>query len=159
MTQEEKDLLFKELSARHPYGVKLQVRLDYGDNEHKEGTYDAEVEAITSYNIEGTYYDTNMHGMARDWTFTYEEVKPYLRPMSSMTEEEKEELLNRLPKYWNLEIDKLGDLYFDIRDASYPDVELLTDIIDWLNAHHFDYRGLIEKGLALEAPEGMYDRI
>jgi hypothetical protein len=82
--------------------------------------------------------------------------KPYLRPMSSMTEEEKEELLNRLPKYWGLEIDKLGDLYFDICDASYPDIELLTDIIDWLNAHHFDYRGLIEKGLALEAPEGMY---
>jgi hypothetical protein len=32
-----------------------------------------------------------------------------------------------------------------------------VNYIDWLNAHHFDYRGLIEKGLAIEAPEGMYN--
>jgi len=138
MTQKDKDLLFKELSARHPYGVKLQVRLDYGDNEHKEGTYIADIEAITSYNIECTYYDTNMHGMARDWTFTYEEVKPYLCLMSSMTDEERKDFYhNRIQYDGDMFASESGD-------------------IDWLNAHHFDYRGLIEKGLALEAPEGMY---
>lgn len=61
-----------------------------------------------------------------------ENIKPYLRPMSSMTKEEKKEynklLCWRSPK----------------------------KVFDWLNAHHFDYRGLIKKGLALEAPKEMY---
>ena len=65
------------------------------------------------------------------------EVKPYLRPMSSMTEEEKAEYHSLCDSYYGI--------YFDTVDS-----------IDWLNAHHFDYRGLIEKGLAIEAPEGMY---
>ena len=64
-------------------------------------------------------------------------IKPYLRPMSSMTEEEKEELYQ-----------KTG---FRVDDCI-----LGLSAIDWLNAHHFDYRGLIPMGLALEAPEGMY---
>ena len=55
--------------------------------------------------------------------------------MSSMTEEEKLE-------------------YVVVWDSRQP--YLPTEAMDWLNAHHFDYRGLIEKGLALEAPEGMY---
>ena len=67
------------------------------------------------------------------------ELKPYLRPMLSMTEEEKEE-------YNKTENLSLFDLHH------YPTIKSF----DWLNAHHFDYRGLIEKGLALEAPEGMY---
>ena len=37
-----------------------------------------------------------------------------------------------------------------------PYEEYIRKISDWLNAHHLDYRGLIEKGLALEAPEGIY---
>lgn len=35
-------------------------------------------------------------------------------------------------------------------------VETSQQVIDWLLAHHFDYRGLIPMGLALEATEGMY---
>ena len=70
------------------------------------------------------------------------DVKPYLRPMSSMTEEEYKE-------------------YTDIDNRSYScpnDYAHIpaSDRIDWLNKHHFDYRGLIWKGLALEAPKGMY---
>ena len=152
MTQEDKKLLLTDLSARLPYGVKLQVRLDYGDNNHKEGIYDAEIDAITSYNIEVTYYDANTGGKARDWTFMYEEVKPYLRPMESMTEEEDNE--------WNgLNIDPLLEAVKE-RHTRIEDLMLRAKSqykpIDWLNAHHFDYRGLIPKGLALEAPEGMY---
>ena len=63
-------------------------------------------------------------------------VKPYLRPMSSMTEEEKGEY----------------QAFFNYDGVEYPE-----EYIDWLNAHHFDYRGLIEKGLALKASEGMYE--
>ena len=74
-----------------------------------------------------------------------EDVKPYLRPMSSMTEEERNE-------------------YFDFRNQELQRVALaevgrestIAEISDWLNAHHFDYRGLIPMGLALEAPKDMY---
>ena len=68
-----------------------------------------------------------------DFMFDNMEAKPYLRSMDSMTEEESDE-------WAQVESDEWG-----------------INSIDWLNAHHFDYRGLIEKGLALEAPEGMYD--
>jgi hypothetical protein len=134
MTQEEKELLLKDLCARLPYGVKI--------------TWDGKNPlTVTPYIYCAITSEDNIDNIP----------KLLLRPMSSMTEEEKEELLNILPKYWGLEIDKLGDLYFDICDASYPDIELLTDIIDWLNKKMFDYRGLIKKGLALEAPEEMYN--
>lgn len=64
----------------------------------------------------------------------YYQIRPYLRPMSSMTEEER--------KY---------------KDLCFKYDYLAWEYTDWLNEHHFDYRGLIKKGLALEAPEGMYD--
>ena len=74
----------------------------------------------------------------------YERFIPYLCPMSSMTEEERTEYF--LLKH---------------RDNDRDDNIILADeasaIIDWLNAHHLDYRGLIEKGLALEAPKDMYN--
>ena len=69
-------------------------------------------------------------------SFDVEECKPYLRPMSSMTEEEIKEY----------------QAFFNYDGVEYPE-----EYIDWLNAHHFDYRGLIEKGLALKAPEGIYN--
>jgi len=77
-------------------------------------------------------------------------IKPYLRPMSDMTEKEKDEY-NRFifdyeyDDYWN------PGKY---RDA--VEVYMMDELIDWLNAHYFDYRNLIERGLALPAPEGMY---
>jgi alpha-L-arabinofuranosidase len=61
-----------------------------------------------------------------------QDIKPYLRQMSSMTDEELYEWTHT----WIM--DTTAEKY------------------DWLNIHHFDYRGLIEKGLALQAPEGMY---
>ena len=134
----DKELLLKDLSARLPYHVRCKIWLKDGTTE--EGPLDLE------HNYGNVLQDAFYYNKIKD-------IKPYLRPMSSMSEEEKEELLDRLPKYWSLEIDKLGDLYFDICDACYPDIELLTDIIDWLNAHHFDYRGLIKKGLAIAVTE------
>lgn len=82
--------------------------------------------------VRSTYYTIDII-LDDNWT-----VKPYLRPMSSMTEEEKKELNNVLEFQY------------------YSDDSCMCESTDWLNAHHFDYRGLIEKGLALEAPEGMY---
>lgn len=70
--------------------------------------------------------------------------KPYLRPMSSMTEEEREEYTSYCFEQPFLQKDKT------------PNLGSIPMCIDWLNAHHFDFRGLIEKGLALEAPTNMY---
>ena len=78
----------------------------------------------------GLYYDAD--GQIPD-----NELKPYLRPMSSMTEEEKKDYNSK----------------FEGRDFSW---EIYYGSTDWLNEHHFDYRGLIPMGLALPAPEGMY---
>ena len=83
------------------------------------------------------------------------DFKPYLRPISSMTEEEKHELyqvfqecstnIKTFPAYAEFFI------YADIINS----IDM-ANVIDWLNAHYFDYRGLIGKRLALEAPKGMY---
>ena len=70
--------------------------------------------------------------------YTIEQIKPYLRPMSGMTGEEFEE-------YGNItEHISIGSLDFNIANPN---------AFDWLNAHHFDYRGLIERGLAIEVTE------
>ncbi len=122
MTQEEKQLLLKDLSARLPYGVKF----NYGGNDGCD--YKAETISLAAINN----------------SFPIEDCKPYLRPMPLMTEEENEEWI------------KVSDMKFD-REGSFFYVYDAHLSFDWLNAHHFDYRGLIEKGLALEAPEGMYN--
>lgn len=114
-------LLLQDLSARLPYGVV--VKIDYGDIHYGLvvlNRLDAEKKiAIFNFDVPIEY------------------CKPYLRPMSSMTEEEREEYHKLCDKYY--------DIYFDSVES-----------IDWLNAHHFDYRGLIENGLALEASVDMY---
>jgi hypothetical protein len=76
-------------------------------------------------------------------------IKPYLRSMSSMTEDEKKEYRKTQITKWIKSVDCTNGGYYVHRDT--------LKTFDWLNKHHFDYRGLIEKGLALEAPEGMYN--
>lgn len=126
MTQKEKDLLLKDLSGRLFYGVKYTIYDDKTGN-----TAETLLDIRTSIENE---IEIDLHSI--------EDVKPYLRPLSSITEEERIESLNYA---WT---DDYGRL------ASYD--ENISKYIDWLNAHHFDFRNLIEKGLALEAPEGMY---
>lgn len=121
MTQEHKQLLLKDLCARLAYGVKV----------HSDGIPHEQI--LIGYIPDIEHYN----------------IKPYLRPMSSMTEEEKEELYH----YYCEEIaDNLNtpNLTWDLRCCISNSFGT-----DWLNAHHFDYRGLIDKGLALEAPKGM----
>lgn len=128
MKQEDKELLLKDLSARLPYKPIVYAKWSYretnGTIKHKET--DRKLEINDFYAI---------------W-----DIKPYLRPMSSMTEEERNE-------YFNI-IKNTIDFY---NCPKSEDICFLIIPIDWLNVHHFDYRGLNEKGLALEAPEGMYN--
>ena len=138
MNQEDKELLLKDLCARLPYHIRLKVWLKDGTTE--EGVLD----------LEHNYGD-----ILRD-AFYYNEIidiKPFLRPMSSMTEEEKEELSHLLPKDWSVEIDKLNNFYFDMSPSIFMEIDVFLNIIDWLNKKMFDYRGLIEKGLAIAVTE------
>ena len=136
MTQEEKELLLKDISARFQYGVKCQSDI------HSSIVAYCKLEAIKR-DIHGGFYfeltDRDAEGTALASTSTNDigMVKPYLRPMSSMTVEEKFE-------------------YNGFDGHIFSDEDVIIKI-DWLNAHHFDYRGLIEKGLALEEPEEMYN--
>jgi hypothetical protein len=103
MKQEDKQLLLKDLCSRLPYEVILLSL-------NRKVTYQTDGNTAVELLIE------------EGW-------KPYLRPMSSMTEQERKE-------------------YWDITSVSNH-----CAAIDWLNAHHFDYRGLIPKGLAIEVNE------
>ena len=121
MTQENKELLFKDLSARLPYGVKVKITSRESKNR---------IVYLTEDNI--------CHLTSGWWS----ECKPYLFPLSSMTEEQRKEL---------------QELHFDyISDEIFNDTEFVYHydcvyLIDWLNKNHIDYRGLIPLGLAKNA--------
>ena len=126
MTQENKKLLLKDLCARFPYGIKASY---YGVEEECE-TWD-EIEGITLDEDFGGYVDIGQYSLP------IERIKPYLFPMSSMTEEQKV---------------IYGDLCYSIIQSLAKNMQSeLNELINWLNAHHFDYRGLIEKRLAIDA--------
>ena len=127
MTYEDKELLLQDISARLPYGVMCNIGLKYP----------LQLQRIFVDRLDGILLDFYEDG--DDYQVYLSEVKPYLRPMSiPWTEEEAEEFAE-------------FDVYAD-GDYIIPNYQA----IEWLNKHHLDYRGLIEKGLALEAPEGMY---
>ena len=140
MTQEEKLLLFKDLCARFPYGVKVW--------------YNGASYVVPTINVEKEEIHIKSDATAIvGWWHSIEHIKPYLRSMSSMTEEEVKEF-NTLVGYeekdeWIRCNNICGSYGINIIGCS--------DMVDWLNAHHFDFRGLIEKELAIEAPEGMYN--
>ena len=144
MTQEDKELLLKDLCARLPYGVKIK----YLPDNRLDGI-------VLPYLHNGL---TVLQKGAISYRANIKYIRPYLRPMSSMTEEEWKEL--NCIGY----IVPLYDGCFGVDMRAYckngqPYYRRFSDfstIEDWLNSHHFDYRGLIEKGLALEAAEGMY---
>ena len=150
MTQEKKELLLKDLCVRLPYGVKCKWEHKYDGKTYTGGGVLCDIDHVKTSNGY-RYWDCYFEDEGDD--IPLELVKPYLRPMSSMTEEEANELDaisdGRL-------ID--GGEYLGVLSQHYwtDSFKYILLGINWLNAHHFDYRGLIEKGLALEAPEGMY---
>lgn len=147
MTQDDKLLLLKDLSARLPYGVVI----NYKEHEYDIRHWKIDSLHTPTYSKSGILIDTDYEGWIHFTEYKgcgmstgsrplhLEKNLPFLRPMSSMTEEEYEE-------YAELR----QDISNKLKDWK------CADLIDWLNAHHFDYRGLIGKGLAIEAPEDMY---
>lgn len=123
MTEEEKGLLLKDLCGRLQNKVMIYLH--------------------TSSEITGSaiVLNSSIYGFIEDVLnnspYEIKEIKPYLRPMSSMTKEEKVE--------------------YDSFNAPTAHRKVWVNRIDWLLSNHFDYRGLIPMGLALEAPDGMYN--
>ena len=131
MTQEDKSLLIKDLCARLPYGINF-LRESWNFETDQELSV---IEVLEDIDKDGYINNTKVYRI--------EKIKPYLFPLSSMTKEQKKEynlLRNFVPIYY---------YGFDIM----VDKELYDnwESIDYLNAHHFDYRGLIENGLAIDA--------
>ena len=136
MTQEDKELLLRDLCARLPYGVKIE---------------------LTWWVMgEGTYINTTLEPDHIEQLLNDEdgntEIKPYLRPMSSMTEEE----FTNLKEYSGLKYDQLDLASFqngtykclDFYLSEVPSGAVIR-VFDWLNRYHFDYRDLIQMDLAI----------
>lgn len=120
MTQEEKQLLLKDLCARFPYGVICK------SNSYRNILFNSShIPLIES-----------------------EEIKPYLRPMSSMTEEEYDDMFHQL--YLAQE-----EFFRNCSNADTIGKIIGNDVVkyDWLLKNHFDFRGLIPRGLAIEVTE------
>lgn len=114
MTQNEKDLLLQDICSRLPYGVNCKIY-------HKYRYYDMKLSGV----FDNEAYFTDENGSLY---IDYENVKPYLFPISSMTEEQKEDMIK---SSCGIGSDK--------------------NVFDWWNKNHFDYRGLIPMGLANDA--------
>lgn len=119
MTQEDKELLLKDLCARLPHKIKF-LRESWNYESDQELSV---IESLEDIDKDGYINNTKVYKV--------EDIKPYLFPLSSMTEEEK--------------------LMYEGLMIGTDNISYMLDVIDWLNSHHFDYRGLIEKGLAIDA--------
>ena len=147
MDTKNKELLLKDLNARLPYGVKIE---------------------LTWWVMgEGTYINTTLEPDHIEQLLNDEdgdtEIKPYLRPMSSMTEEEAKELsilcditdvlsIKITDEYIDFEVDD-GFSSIETKIIWFNDIISSIEIFDWLNKNHFDYRGLIPMGLAIAVTE------
>lgn len=143
MTQEEKDLLVKDLCARLPHGVFCKIQ---GYEEPKQ-LIRIEKDEVSEVLL---YFGCNKKGA---WPIRAypSEVKPYLRPISSMTKKKERKELGNITIGLELEYLK------DTENCSTKSTESVTFEIDFYNSKHIDYRGLIPKGLALEALKDMYN--
>jgi hypothetical protein len=146
MTQEDRNLLLKDLCARLPYGVKVQV-FNYG------------IEAVeTLYEIDLDGYISTIEGDTLKYSY-----KPYLFPLSSMTEEQKKEFKEISKCEYAIRscggFDSEGVYLIEVGKYEYEygidtvveEFYFNREIIDWFNENHFDYCGLISIGLAIDA--------
>lgn len=128
MTQEEKQLLLVDLCSRLTYGVKALIP-------------ECRQDAATLIGADDRCF-TVKYGESTIYCPFHISIKPYLRPLSSMTEEEVKEFAAFASQSQHRFF--IGDSYYWYNNYEEE---------DWLNKHHFDYRGLIEKGLAISTEE------
>ena len=129
--EKNKELLLKDICGRLPYGVKIHI----GKTQRIEefGDINLRIGAINN---------------------TYADIRPYLFPLSSMTEDQKYDFYCRFIEN-DCDFDDFKEFYFENNEwhkmlTSIDDIE---EIIDWFNKYHFDFRCLIPKGLAIDATD------
>ena len=144
MKQEDKELLLRDLCTRLPYRVKCKV--SYNSNVINDA-------------------DVTLYGMDNDGFLTFDEIigdhreflcKPYLFPLSSMTEEQTEEVHNLIYQGVSESVDETKEWLKtrkenELRPITLTYILSYRLVIDFFNKNHFDYRGLIPKGLAIDA--------
>lgn len=138
LSAEERDLLLKDLCARLPYDLQVNVE---GDNEPY-------VLLSVHPNKDIALIGINMGGVYATSKVKIDTIRPYLRPMSSMTEEEKKELLQI--SNFDYDLDEIYDDCIHFIETSLIEIVDIANFISWLNKNHFDYLNLIEKNLALD---------
>lgn len=143
MTLQDKKLLLKDFCARLPYQLKVKV-----DNDKEPYTLLA-INANNKICVIGQQFD-NVYATSK---VKIDAIKPYLRPMSSMTEEESAELSNIIGEWFDKELFYLTEEPFLEYALSRINYSISPLLFDFLNANHFDYRGLIDKGLAIKVTE------
>ena len=130
MNQEEKQILLKDLSARLPYGVMVNV---------KGFDFDFNSKLVQIYKGVGCSFEVR-NGMPYD----IDEIKPYLFPLSSISNEIIDEIYSNTGVY-DINVD--SPVHIEVGTT----FENLTKVFDILHKHHIDYQNLIQKGLAIDA--------
>ena len=146
MTQEDRQILLRDLSSRLPYGVRYR-RFAWDDKQGEECI------SAKIYSISPDGYVRNYHEDESDYI---DNVRPYLFPLSSLTEEQRNyisklliDTQNEFPPYGELNTKGCDNLFV-------CSVKQANALINYCLANHLDINGLIEKGLAIEAPKDMY---
>ena len=135
MTQEDKELLLKDICARLPYGIKVR--------------YSSYKEFITCTLLSINPIYNNVDLWSKNACFnpvSISKIKPYLFPLSSMTEEQKKE-----SPFESSLLNAFINGYISLFEDEELTVDDIVGMLNWFNKNHFDYRGLIEKGLAIDA--------
>ena len=132
MTQKDIELLLVDLCSRLPYGVKVAIEYSEGKYTHIYDLREIDNDTTSELRQQVTIWNYGIYSSMISYPLI--NCRPYLRPMSSMTEEENK----KLDEIW---------LKHTIKEGA-----------DYLNSIHVDYCGLIPKGLAIEAPDGMYGK-
>lgn len=144
-----RNLLFQDLCVRIPYGVKCVLTTPPPKWFVEAYSVDFETEKVFTLN----------HNLLEYVFINIEHVKPYLRSLSSITEDELKEVNE---KFVNIGYFFKQNPPYDYglmcqhSDADCIIITEFTDVYKWLIAHHFDVNDLIGKGIAIEAPEGIY---
>lgn len=156
MTQEDEKLIIIDLAPRIPYKVIGQVTFNRSPNKPCKMVINGKMYDRFA-RVQGNWYDNV-------------QIIPYLRPLSAMTGDEIYSVAGKVIQGLPYNIDETKGTcsvcchtYTDEIEQDFSVQDLANGIygiegLDWLNEHHFDYRGLIKKGLALEAPENMYTK-
>lgn len=135
----DKELLLKDLCGRLPYGVKIKTIND-DDIYTLLSLHPNKGVAVVGMEFDDVFITSKIK---------IEDIKPYLYPLSSITEEQKRELWEMGWSFDGVSID--NESGSDMIEFELVSSDSASYLIDWLNAHHFDYRGLIRDGLAIDA--------